>query len=75
MLPTGTYNISYKGGGTLTVSGIGKLTGAWTVVAGEQRNAIQITGTPGSFGNFLTLTVTATGGTLQHTQAVTLIVQ
>ena len=62
VLPTGTYNISYKGGGTLTVSGIGKLAGAWTQVAGEQRNTIQITGTPGAFGNFLTLTVTATPG-------------
>jgi hypothetical protein len=62
VLPTGTYNISYTGGGTLTVGGIGKLAGAWTTVGQEQRNTVQITGTPGSFGNFLTLTVTATPG-------------
>jgi hypothetical protein len=62
VLTTGTYNISYKGGGTLTVSGIGKLGGAWTTVNGEQRNTLQITGTPGAFGNFLTLTIAATAG-------------
>ncbi len=62
VLPTGTYDISYTGGAALTVSGIGKLGGAWTTVAGEQRNTLQITGTPGSFGNFLTLTIAATPG-------------
>lgn len=62
VLPTGTYKISYKGGGTLTVSGIGKLAGAWTTVGDEQRNEIQITGTPGAFGNFLNLSIAATAG-------------
>jgi hypothetical protein len=62
VLPSGTYKISYKGGATLTVSGIGKLTGPWTQAGGEQRSTLQITGTPGAFGNFLTLTVTATPG-------------
>jgi hypothetical protein len=62
VLPTGTYNVSFKGGGTLTVSGIGKLMGSWTTANGEQRNQIAITGTPGSFGNFLTLTIAATPG-------------
>jgi hypothetical protein len=62
VLPSGTYNISYTGGAALSVSGIGTLGGAWTTVSGEQRNTLQITGTPGSFGNFLTLTVTATPG-------------
>ncbi|MGO9834440.1 MAG: hypothetical protein ACLP1X_09510 [Polyangiaceae bacterium] len=66
VLTTGTYNISYVGTGTLAVSGIGKLGGAWQSVNGEQRNTVQITGTPGSFGNFLTLTITnASGQTVQ----------
>jgi hypothetical protein len=61
-LPTGTYNISYVGTGTLAVSGIGALVSStWTTAGGEQRNRVTITGTPGSFGNFLTLTVTNTG--------------
>jgi hypothetical protein len=58
VLPTGAYKISYKGTGKLAVSGIGKLDGAFTEVNGEQRGTLQITGTPGSFGQFLTLTVT-----------------
>jgi hypothetical protein len=62
VLPTGTYKISYKGGGTLTVGGIGTIAGAWTTVGGEQRNEIQITGTPGSFGHFLELDIAATLG-------------
>jgi hypothetical protein len=62
ILPTGTYNISYQGSGTLAVSGIGKLGGAWQSVNGEQRNTVQIVGTPGSFGNFLTLTITNAAG-------------
>ena len=66
VLPTGTYKISYKGGAPLSVTGIGKLAGAWTTVNGEQRNELQITGTPGTFGQFLTLTVTATPGQTVH---------
>lgn len=62
VLPTGTYKISYKGGGTLSVSGIGKLKGAFTSANGEQRGEIDITGTPGAFGNFLNLQVAATPG-------------
>lgn len=58
LLPSGTYKIAFKGTGTLAVSGIGKVSGAWTTVAGEQRADLQITGTPGVFGNFLTLTIT-----------------
>jgi hypothetical protein len=58
ILTSGSYNISFKGNGTLAVSGIGKLTGTWQSANGEQRNVVQITGTPGAFGNFLTLTVT-----------------
>jgi hypothetical protein len=66
VLTTGTYNISYQGTGTLAVSGIGVLGGAWQSVNGEQRNTVQITGTPGSFGNFLTLKITnAAGQTVQ----------
>ena len=62
VLPTGTYDISYRGTGTLAVSGIGKLGGAWQAVNGEQRNTVQIVGTPGSFGNFLTLSITNAAG-------------
>jgi hypothetical protein len=61
LLPSGTYNISFVGTGSLTVSGIGATTGAWTTAAGEQRNQVKVTGTPGSFGNFLTLNVSNTG--------------
>jgi hypothetical protein len=61
LLPSGTYNISFVGTGALTVSGIGVTTGAWTTVSGEQRNQVTVTGTPGAFGNFLTLQVTNTG--------------
>ena len=60
-LPSGTYDISYVGTGAVTVSGIGALAGAWQTVSGEQRNQVTITGTPGSFGQFLRLTVTNTG--------------
>jgi hypothetical protein len=60
-LPSGTYDISYVGTGTLAVSGIGSLVGSWQTVAGEQRAQVKITGTPGNFGQFLTLTVTNTG--------------
>jgi hypothetical protein len=57
VLPSGTYKISYVGSGSLAISGIGSLGGAWQSVAGEERNTVQITGTPGAFGNFLTLTI------------------
>ena len=62
LLPSGTYDISYVGTGALAVSGIGKLGGAWQTASGEQRNTVTLTGTPGSFGNALTLTVTNTAG-------------
>src|SRR5262249_54733943 len=62
VLPSGTYDIAFKGGGTLQVGGIGKLAGPWTTVSGEQRNTVQITGTPGAFGNFLNLTIVPTPG-------------
>lgn len=58
VLTSGTYEISYEGTGTLAVSGIGKLMGTWQSASGEQRAAVAITGTPGAFGNFLTLTIT-----------------
>jgi hypothetical protein len=57
ILPSGTYKIEYTGTGSLSVSGIGAFGGAWQSVNGEQRNTLQITGTPGSFGNFLTLSI------------------
>jgi hypothetical protein len=66
ILPSGTYDISYIGTGSLSVSGIGKLGGGWQSVNGEQRNTVQITGTPGSFGNFLTLTITNGSGQTVH---------
>jgi hypothetical protein len=62
LLPSGTYNISFVGTGTLAVSGIGALMGSWQTVAGEQQSQVKITGTPGSFGQFLTLTVTNAPG-------------
>ncbi|HLK35934.1 MAG TPA: hypothetical protein VKU41_04220 [Polyangiaceae bacterium] len=62
VLPSGTYKISYVGTGTLAVSGIGKLGGAWQSAGGEQRNTVVITGTPGSFGNVLTLAITNGAG-------------
>ena len=43
VLPSGTYKISYVGTGTLNVSGIGKLGGAWQSAGGEQRNTVVIT--------------------------------
>ena len=60
-LPSGTYDISYVGTGTVTVSGIGALVGSWQAVGGEQRGQVKITGTPGNFGQFLNLAVTNTG--------------
>jgi len=62
VLPSGSYKIAYVGTGTLTVSGIGKLSGSWTQSGGEQRATIDITGTPGAFGNFLTLQITNAQG-------------
>lgn len=62
VLTSGTYDISYKGTGTLAVSGIGKLMGTWQTANGEQRAAVAITATPGAFGNFLTLTITNAPG-------------
>jgi hypothetical protein len=62
LLPSGTYDISYVGTGTLAVSGIGVLGGAWQTANGEHRNTVTITGTPGSFGSFLTLTITNGAG-------------
>jgi hypothetical protein len=47
------------------VSGIGKLTGAWQSVGGEERNSVAITGTPGAFGNFLTIAI-APGQVVQN---------
>ncbi len=58
ILTTGTYAISYVGTGSLAVSGIGQLTGAWQTANGEQRSSLQITGTPGSFGQVLKLAIT-----------------
>ena len=66
IFPTGTYKISFKGNGTLQVSGIGALAGAWTTVGDEQRNTLQITGTPGEFGHFLTLQITNAPGQSVH---------
>lgn len=66
LLPSGTYKIAYKGDGKLDVSGIGKLTGGWNTVNGEQQNQVQITGTPGAFGGFLDLTITNSGNQSVH---------
>jgi hypothetical protein len=59
VLPTGSYKISYKGTGTLAVSGIATLSGLQTV-GDEHRGLLAITGTPGAFGNLLTLAITNT---------------
>jgi hypothetical protein len=68
LLPSGTYDISFVGTGSLTVSGVGVTTGPWKTASGEQRNQVKVTGTPGSFGNILTLSIANTG-----TQTVTAI--
>jgi hypothetical protein len=57
ILPSGMYDVSYRGTGTLGIAGIGALVGGWQSVSGENRGVLQITGTPGAFGNFLTLTI------------------
>jgi hypothetical protein len=60
-LPSGTYKVSYKGAGTLTIGGdIATMQGTWQTDAGtgEHRGTLAITGTPGSFGHFLTLAIT-----------------
>jgi hypothetical protein len=66
VLPTGAYKISYQGSGQLSVSGIGTLESGWQTVGNERRAVVDITGTPGAFGNLLTLTIANTG-----TQTVT----
>ncbi len=71
VLPSGSYAISYEGTGTLDVSGIGKLTDAWTTVGSQHRNHVAITGAPGSFGHLLTLKITNAGG--QTVKAVHLL--
>ncbi|HVY46037.1 MAG TPA: hypothetical protein VHB21_09165 [Minicystis sp.] len=58
VLPTGVYTLVYEGSGALSVSGIGTLMGSFTTVGGEHRGKVAITGTPGAFGNFLTLQIT-----------------
>ncbi len=62
LLPSGTYAISFTGSGTLTVGGIGKLAGTWTTSGGVRSNTVTITGTPGTFGQSLTLGITNTAG-------------
>jgi hypothetical protein len=62
LLPSGTYAISFTGTGTLTVGGIGKLAGTWTTSGGVQSNTVTITGTPGTFGQSLTLGITNAAG-------------
>ena len=57
VLPSGTYKLSYKGTGKLSVSGIGALVAAFQTVNGEQRAEVKISGSPGNFGQFLTLTI------------------
>ncbi len=66
VLPSGSYKVSYRGTGTLAVSGIAALDGAWQTVGDEHRATLTITGAPGQFGRFLTLAVTNASG-----QAVT----
>ena len=64
MLSTGTYKVSYKGTGTLAISGIATLQGSWQTDAasGEHRGSLSITGTYGVYGNFLTLAITNGSG-------------
>jgi hypothetical protein len=57
VLPSGDYEIAFKGDGTVTASGIASLAGGWTRVGDEQRGTLTITGTPGEFGRFLSLHV------------------
>ena len=57
VLPTGAYKISYQGDGALDVSGIAQLSGTWSTANGEHRATMQLTGSPGSFGHFLTLAI------------------
>lgn len=56
-IPTGSYNLSYEGTGTLQVSGIGAQTSPWTFVDGEYRTTVQITGTPQQYPSFLTFRI------------------
>jgi hypothetical protein len=57
ILPSGRYNISYRGEGTVLVAGIGNLASEWESVDGERRNAVNIVGTPGSFGGVLVVAI------------------
>jgi hypothetical protein len=52
-IPTGIYNLSYVGTGTLQISGIGTQVSPWTVVNGENRTTVQITGTPQKYPSVL----------------------
>lgn len=62
LLTTGSYKISYKGTGTVTVSGIGSLGGSWQTVNGERRNTVSITGSPEQFGRFFGVHVANAAG-------------
>jgi hypothetical protein len=62
VLPSGTYKLSFTGTGKLTVSGIGAVQGAFQTLNGEQRAELKITGSPGNFGQFLTLKVENAAG-------------
>ena len=62
VLPSGTYELSFKGTGKLTVSGIGALVNDFQTVNGEQRAELKISGSPGNFGQFLTLAVNNAAG-------------
>jgi hypothetical protein len=61
-LSSGTYTLTYQGTGTLTVSGIGQIQGGWQQSNGVNTAQVQITATPGAFGNFLTLTINNSSG-------------
>ncbi len=62
VLTSGTYKLSYKGTGKLSVSGIAAFVGAFQAVGDEQRAELKITGSPGNFGQFLTLKVENAAG-------------
>ena len=57
VFPSGTYTLTYKGTGTLSVSGIGQLVGNFQSVNGVNQAQVTITGTPGAFGNFLNISI------------------
>jgi hypothetical protein len=62
LLTSGTYKISYKGTGTVTVGGIASLASSWQTVNGERRNTLTVTGAPEQFGRFFDVTITNGGG-------------